>query len=254
MPSGTAGYVFIKFVTTFVTTTVTSLLLVLFSLFRSTSYNLGELFIGWFMIFFFYSGLIVLLYGNLISIGLDFIQKKWFRTHDWLYILLHGFFGLLYGLFFQETIAAIYGMIVALFYGFIDKWIRKSYLESKSIKLIILLPIIALPLFWGYFHFTSPSEPPFTKEDAAKFATSTAGTIESNFPQKIGKWQGSIDGFNVERETTVKQIDKETYIVTLTETWFNNTVNGSYSSSYRVDRNSLTAIENRGLKPPYYKK
>jgi hypothetical protein len=244
-----------KLITTFVATTIFSVLLVFLSLTGSSEviYNQGEQFIGWFFIYTMYIGLIILIYGNLVSIVIEILQRKWFQRHDWLYVLILGVFGLVNGIFFQEETLAVYGMIAAILYAIIDKWLYKRNAKSKSIKLFFLFPIASILLCWGYFHFTSPSMPPFTKKDAVKHATSGEGTPIENFPKGIGKWEGTINGYQVQRETNAKEIGKEIYIVTFKEKWAKGNQKGTWSLSYKIERGTLIANGEEGEIPPYYK-
>jgi hypothetical protein len=243
-----------KLITTFVSTISFSVLLGFFSLKGSSEvvYNQGEQFIGWFIISTMYIGLIILIYGNLVSILIEFLQSKWFQHHDWLYVLILGVFGLANGIFFQEETLAVYGMLAATLYAIIDKWLYKRNAQNKSIKMFFLLPIASILLCWGYFHFTSPSMPPFTKEDAVKHATSGEGTPIENFPKDIGKWEGTINGYQVQRETNAKEIGKEIYIVTFKGNWENGDEKGNWSLSYKIERGTLTASGEEGNIPPYY--
>ncbi|TQR17180.1 hypothetical protein [Psychrobacillus vulpis] len=246
-----SSFIFRKLLATFVATLIASIAFVTFALLNSTSaikYNVGEYFIGLVTIYFLYMGVIILLYGNIVSICIDFLQSRWFKHHDWLYVLLHGLFGLGFGILDQNWINPIYATAAALLFAIIFKWVSKRWIEGKSIRLFILLPIIALPLFWGYFQFTSPPTPPFTKEDAIIFATSSS---DNKFPKYIGKWQGTIDGFEVERETSIKQIAHEKYIVTFTESWQKGYIKGTCFSSYMIERYILSAYESGGRTPPY---
>src|SRR5690606_16348941 len=108
-------------------------------------------------------GVIILIYGNLVSIGVEYLQTKWFKNLDWLYVMILGVFGLANGIFFQERTFAIFGMFAAILYALIDKWLVKRKTNSKSMKLFFLLPIASLLICWGYFQLTSPPTPPFTK-------------------------------------------------------------------------------------------
>ena len=45
------------------------------------------------------------------------------------------------------------------------------------------------------------------------------GTTIEKFPKKIGKWEGTIDGYQVKRETSVQEKEEEVYMVTFTENW-----------------------------------
>jgi hypothetical protein len=234
-----------KLIVTFVTTCISACILCFFinEGNSNTIYNQGEQFIGSFLFLSFYVGIIVLIYGNLVSIGVEFLQRKWFQQYDWLYVLILGAFGLIVGL---------YGIISALLYAMIDKWLYKRMIKSKGVKMFLIIPITSILIFWGYFHFTSPQMPPFTKEDAVEFATSGEGTTIEYFPKKIGKWNGIIDGYEVERETTVQEIGEEIYIVTFTEKWRKETGTGFWSLSYEVERGSLIANSETGKTPPYY--
>jgi hypothetical protein len=93
MESGMGSYIGRKLMTTFVSTFVFSILLAFLSFHDSSgaAYNQGHALLGWFLIFFIYSGAIILIYGNLVSVGVDYIQRKWFKHQDWLYVLILGF-------------------------------------------------------------------------------------------------------------------------------------------------------------------
>ncbi|MGB5947067.1 MAG: hypothetical protein WBG45_13440 [Paenisporosarcina sp.] len=255
MQNKTISLIMRKLITTIVATIIFSIMLA----FGNQSgndldsvYNQGNDFIGWFIIYFLYIGVIILIYGNLVSVCIEFVQRKWFQQHDWLYIVLHSIFGLVNGVFFQEKTLAFFGVLAALLYACIDRWLFKRELNSTSVKILFVLPIISLFLCWGYFQLISPPMPPFTKEDAIEFATDGEGTIEDSFPKKIGKWQGAIDGFQVERETDVIEIDDEIYIVKFKENWRQGTVTGFWSSSFKVERGTLSATGEKGIMPPYY--
>ena len=112
-----------KLLATFVSTLTVAALFAFYGVVTSDeTHLLGNQFIGWLLVYSFYIGLVVLVYGNLVSVMVEYLQRKWF-SHDWLYVLLLGVFGLLNGVFFQEGVLAFYGMGVALYYGVIDKWI-----------------------------------------------------------------------------------------------------------------------------------
>lgn len=240
-----------KLTTTFVVTTIFSFVLVLSSITDGFEfeYNQGNQFIAWFFVYFMYIGVIILLYGNSISIVIEYLQRKWFQQHDWLYVLILGVFGLANGPFFQEVLFAFLGMVAAVLYAFIDKWL---YQRKKTIKMFFLIPIASLLFCWGFFQFISPSMPPFTKEDAVNFATSGEGTVIEHFPKEIGKWEGTIEGYQVKRETNAKEVGEEIYLVTFTETWKKDNEMGTWVLSYKVERGTLSANGEQGSIPPYY--
>jgi hypothetical protein len=234
-----------KLIATFVATIISAGLLSLFYNGGNSEilYNLGEQFIGMFLFMSFYIGIIVLIYGNLVSIGVEFLQRKWFQQYDWVYVLIVSAFGFIVG---------IYGFLSALLYAVLDKWLNKRMINGQGIKRFLVVPITSILVLWSYFHFTSPQMPPFTKEEAVEFATSGEGTPIELFPKKVGKWNGIIDGYAVERETTVRKIGEEVYMVTFSEKWGNETETGAWTLSYEVERGRLMAHGETGKTPPYY--
>jgi len=244
-----------KLTTTFITTMIFSLAPVLLNVKNGFEfeYNQGNQFVGWFFIYFIYIGLIILIYGNFVSVMIESLQRKWFQHYDWLYILILGFFGLTNGLLFQERTLALLGMIAAIVYGLIDKWLYKRELKNKSLKGFFLFPLTVLLICWGYLQVTSPPMPPFTKEDAVRFATSGEGTVIDHFPDEIGKWEGTIQGYRVKKETKVKEIGDEIYIVIFRESWNKGSETGTWELSYEIERGSLSAKGGRGESPPYYR-
>jgi vacuolar-type H+-ATPase subunit I/STV1 len=238
-------FVLRKLIATFVATIISAALLSLFYNGGNPEilYNQGEQFIGMFLFMSFYVGIIVLIYGNLVSISVELLQRKWFQQYDWVYVLIVSAFGFIVG---------IYGMISALLYAVLDKWLYKRMINGQGIKRFFVVPITSILVLWSYFHFTSPQMPPFTKEEAVEFATSGEGTPIELFPKKVGKWNGIIDGYTVERETTVHKIGEEVYMVTFSEKWGNETETGAWTLSYEVERGRLMAHGETGKTPPYY--
>lgn len=242
-----------KLVVTFVTTVFFSILFALVFLNGGSEfeYNRGNQFIGWFFVYFMYIGLIVLIYGNVVSIAIEYLQRKAFQEHDWLYVLILGIFGLGNGVLFQSGTAALYGMIAAILYGMFDKWIYKRNKMGKKINLFLVIPIASLVVCWGYLEVTSPNMPPFTKEDAVSFATSDDGSIIDEFPKTVGQWEGEIGDYKVIRETSVEEIEKEIYLVTFTEHWEKGMETGTWNLSYEVDRHSVSLSNMEGDTPEY---
>ncbi|MGE7879719.1 hypothetical protein [Peribacillus muralis] len=245
-----------KITATYVTTAVASVILAYWymadGMKAGTPYDLGKGFLSWVFVYSMYAGAIVLIYGSLVSVGIEYLQRRRFIKHTWLYVLLHGFFGLLNGLFFQETAFAVVGMVAASFYAVIDRWLYVRDKVQQSSKLFWLFPLLACGLLCGYFQLLSEPVPPFSKEDAVEFATDGEGTATEYFPKYIGKADEMIHGYHVERETSAKEIGKETYIITFTERWKKGKEKGSWSLSYEVERQSLTIYGDEGTYPPYY--
>ncbi|WP_175987326.1 hypothetical protein [Bacillus sp. Marseille-Q1617] len=243
-----------KILATLVSTLICSLILSLFATFdgNDPGSNSGSQLIGWSVVYFMYIGAIILLYGNIVSIAVEYLQRKWFEDRDWLYVLILGMFGLANGLLFNEILMAVSGMVAAVMYGVVDKWIAAKMKRNRSIKMFVIAPACMYLLAWGLGQALSPPMPPFTKEDAVEFATSGRGTSIEHFPDEIGTWAGSVNGYRVKRETLVKETRSETYIVTFKEDWDSGTDKGTYSISYKVKRGSSTLSGQTGEMPPYY--
>lgn len=217
-----------------------------------TIYEQGNHFVGWTFVFFLYVGAVILVYGNIISIGVELLQRKYFVRHKWLYIGILGIFGALFGIVYEEMSLAIFGFSAAIFFAFLDLWLRKYSYKTKQLFFLILSPLLILFCLWLYLQIMSPPVPPFTQEDAVSFATSGEGTMISDFPKEIGIWTGTIGDYEVKRETSVIAIDDEEYVVTFTEEWRKGLTSGTSHTSYIVDRNSMTINESEGNSPPYY--
>ena len=257
METGIGNFMKRKLIATSVSTIVSTGLLTFFSIQANPEdvyiYNQGNQFIGWFLIFLVYVGVIVLIYGNLVSVGVEYIQRKWFRPQDWLYVFIVGAFGSIIGLVLEEKTLAYYGMLAAILYAVIDKWLYKRGTKNKHVKMLFLIPFAFLSIAWGYLQLISPPMPPFTKEKAVEFATSgSEGTTIEKFPKKAAKWEGTIDGYQVKRETSVQEKEEEVYMVTFTENWSKGTVKGYWILSYQVERGSSSASGEKGTIPPYY--
>ncbi|WP_010652250.1 hypothetical protein [Oceanobacillus massiliensis] len=254
MGTGAKTLLLRKLTTTFITTTLFSLLFVFYYLNGGFEfeYNIGDQFITWFFVYAMYIGGVILFYGNLVSILIESLQKRWFQQYDWLYILILGLFGLANGVLFQNGTAALYGMYAAIVYGVFDKWLSKRKVKGKGEKPFLIMPMAILLVSWTYLQLTSTPMPPFTKDDAVQFATSGKGSLLADFPKSIGKWESKFEGYHITRETSAKEIGDEVYIVTFTEHWKIGSETGTSTFSYKVERHSVTAISNQGdIQTPY---
>lgn len=244
-----------KLTVTFVAVMMTSIVLAFLTIDGMDSepaYNMGHDFLGWTFVFAIYAGAVILIYGNLVSVGIEYLQQKGFVKQHF-YIVLHGIFGSAIGLLFQEPMFALYGSVIAVFYAFIDRWLLRRIRAQKKIWIFYLFPILICTIAWGYLQTLSDPLPPFTAEDAVERATTDHGTAINLFPEQIGTREVKIKGYHVERETAVEEIGNETYMVTFTETWQKGEEKGSYEIAYKIDRHSLTARGFGGDRtPPYY--
>jgi len=93
--------------------------------------------------------------------------------------------------------------------------------------------------------------PAFTAEAAIEFSADGEDSVVEDFPKKTGIWQGRIGGYHVERETSAKEIGRETYIITFSERWDKGLEKGSWIWIYEVARDSVSAKSGKGTAPPY---
>ena len=240
-----------KLIATFVTTILFAMVMSLLNI-DMTIYEQGNHFVGWTFFFSLYVGAVILVYGNIISVGVELLQKKYFVLHRWLYVGILGVFGALFGIAYKEMTLAIAGFSSAIFFALIDLWLIKNSYKTKQLFFLILSPFLILFSLWLYLQVMSPPLPPFTQEDAVSYATSGEGTMISDFPKKVGTWTGIVDNYEVKRETSVTSISDEEYVVTFSEEWKRGYISGRYFTSYIVDRNSMTIKESEGNYPPYY--
>lgn len=218
------------------------------------SSQLGTEFIGTLLFYFYYIAFILLIYGSLVSIAIEALQRKWFQQANWLYVLLLGMCGAANGLLFPYKKFVILGILAAVLYALIDKWLLKRGTEKKSSKLIFILPTAACLILWVYFTFTSSLLPPFTEEEAVSNATNTDSSMAiDRFPKEVGTWKGAIDGYQVERTTAVEKSGEDLYIVVFTEIWNKGSARDSWVISYEVDRGSSVLYDEKGKLPPYEK-
>ncbi len=216
-----------------------------------TVYYQGTEFYAMTMIYFFYIGFFVLIYGNIVSFVVEKLQRKWFERADWLYVLILGVFGSAIGLIFPFWSFIIAGILVAMLFGIIDKWLLKRWRQDKGNKALFITPFVAFVLLMGYYYVTSPSLPPFTAEEAIESATSNNDSVTDRFPDEIGTWKGEIEDYRVERTTEMKKADENVYIVTFTEEWEKGTIRDSWTISYQIERGTSVLHVEQGDLPPY---
>lgn len=241
----------VSIIVTFVTTTLVAMVMSLLNV-DMTTYSQGNHFVSWTFVFFLYVGAVTLIYGNIISVGIELLQRKYFSRLNWLYYVgILGIFGSLFGVVYEEMSIAIIGFFIAIFFAFLDLWLIKNSYKTKQLFFLILSPLLILFGLWVYLQIMSPPVPPFTPEDAVSLATSGEGTMISEFPKEIGTWTGTVGGYEVKRETSVISIGDEEYVVTFSEEWRKGLTSGTYHTSYIVDRNSMTVNELKGDSAPY---
>lgn len=222
-----------------------------FSLGEGTEYHRGNSYLGWVFLLFMYIAPIILLYGNVVSLIIEFVLKKMHLEKRGLSLFLHGLFGLANGMLFSSWIYAIMGAIAALSYVLIDRWVSKRLQEKKRMTSYILAPLLFLGLAWGGLEWASPAQPPFTIEDAVKSAIE-GDDLRYGFPKGLGSHKETIEGYQVEWKISAKEIGEEKYNVSFSENWKKDGKESSWYYSYDVEKHGLTASSSGGGLPPYY--
>ncbi len=119
--------------------------------------NLAADFLFWTVIYFLFMGIIVLIYGNIVSVIVESFQRKWFEEADWLYILILGVFGAAIGLILPHWEVIIQGFFVAMLYGLIDKFMLKRWQQNKGTAMLFIVPLAVFVVLSVYFHYTLPT-------------------------------------------------------------------------------------------------
>ncbi|WP_138754937.1 hypothetical protein [Paenibacillus sinopodophylli] len=244
-----------KLLTTFVVTTSTSILFSLSDLPRS-DYSIASHLVWndiFYNIYFYnmYIGAIIFIYGNAVSLAIEWARCKWFSRQVWLGIGLHAFWGMGLGVVIKSWIFLLIGMLIALAYGVLDWWLEARMLKQKRVAFILLLPVVLYAVAWAALYEKAPSDPSFTMEEAVAFVVQGGGTDIQVFPDHIGIWHGTIDSYRVVRETSAGPLDENRYIVTFSETWRKGKIINSRHFSYQVERDSMTFYSSEGDSPPY---
>ncbi|WP_282940178.1 hypothetical protein [Paenibacillus sp. RC67] len=199
----------------------------------------------------------IFLYGILVSSLLELAARKLNAAGpgEWLASgLMHVIFGLLFGFVLQSSLFSIMGGAAAILFFVIDRlWLMfLPYLKRKSRMLLLSAPILLLGIIVGTVYMLSPPKPPFTSLDAVAFATSGSGSTIDFFPKQVGVVKLQIEGYDVERETTVEGTDvQEQYLVHFIERWRKGEESGEYRMVYEVTRGSMGAKGGKGNQPPY---
>ncbi|MFF2890286.1 hypothetical protein [Paenibacillus sp. NPDC057967] len=203
---------------------------------------------------------IVLIYGSLVSIALEFVTNR--RVHSRIMeialpIAGHLIFGALLSIPFRSASFTWLCLAAALVYwlaDFLFAWISERGWRKNGILISLALPLVIIAGV-GLLSLTNektPEQQPFTKEAAVRAATSgTSGTELEIFPKQVGATQLELDGYKVTRETSVARVGHEQFEVTFREQWSKENEEGSRAMIYTVTRGSMTLKTNEGSLPPY---
>ncbi|KMJ57283.1 hypothetical protein AB685_17960 [Bacillus sp. LL01] len=160
-----------KFTAFYVSTFIISILI------SASSFGQGEpiyldSFLGWTYILLFVVGGIILIYGNLISIGIEYVVNRWMKGNSIIFILLHGLLGGLPVIWSQHWMLTLYASGAALLYALVDRWIYyRSSRDKHTWQVHTIAPILFLILF-AIFMVKSQPLPPYSAEEAVAIAIS----------------------------------------------------------------------------------
>ncbi len=232
-----------KLVATIAVTMLASLCFGLFTYggFGVNEYNQGETLLSWTLVFFIYIGAIILVFGNFVSITIEWFERR-FKPFPWpVFVLLHGVFGLLNGLVFPAVEFALAGFLCAVFYALADRWLLWKKNSKAVVSALLIVPAVLVISSSAIVQWTSPPEPSFKAEDAIEKATGGEDTRAAAFPDVAGTETTTEEGLVVERTTSVENIGRETFLVTLTEKWRDEAtgVERENFMTYKVKRNSM---------------
>ncbi|MCR2805177.1 hypothetical protein [Paenibacillus soyae] len=204
---------------------------------------------------------IVLLYGSLVSMAMDFVTRRWVRNGSTARMLAscagHMLFGALFALPFGSTGFILSCAAGALLFFGADRLLETVFARGwrkPAITIAIAVPIAAIA---GLGFFSSlgdgPGEQaPFTEADAVAFATDGQGTVTDVFPKQAGSAQTVLSGYTVTRETSVVTTGREKYEVTFREQWNKDGQDeGSRWFTYVVTRRGMASKGSGGDAPPY---
>lgn len=242
-----------KLFATFFSTFLTSIILGFYSVWDEGGGS-SHFFLSTF-IYFFFSGLVIGIYGNAVSASLEYVFTKKLNRGNFsiiLYILLHGLFGGLIGLISlthgdpDSLSLVLIGGLPAIMFAISDVWLAKKIKQEKLPEIFPLL--VLLGLFFSIALVTAVYDQdinPLTAEEAINYTN--APPILNRFPTKEGTKTERIEGYIVTRKTTANKQKDNTYIVTLKETWQRGNESGYWYSIYDVDKLGATPVKEDGI-------
>lgn len=135
-----------KFTAFYVSTIIISILI------SAGSFGNGEpiyidSFLGWAYILLIVVGGIILVYGNLISLGIEYVTNRWLKESSIVFVLLHGLFGALPIIWFLQWTLTLYAAAAALLYALVDRWIfHRSNKNKHTWPVHAIAPVLFLIL------------------------------------------------------------------------------------------------------------
>lgn len=216
------------------------------------NYNLGNKLLMGMYFYLLYIGAIILFFGNLVSICIEWFHRKVKRLSLPVFVLLHGLFGLLNGVVFHTVTLALAGFMFAVLYALIDRWILWKKFNGKQMMAVSAAPVLLVLIFFVLAQWISEPMPPFEAEDAVEQATAGKGTSIEDFPDYVGTERTRVDGLLIERTTSVKEVEDEVYHVKFQETWWEESGDKHTNyMTYEVKRGATTLHASGGEDTPH---
>jgi hypothetical protein len=203
---------------------------------------------------------VMFIYGIAVSSFIEFLLGRWSmptRVSIVAALIAHMLFGSILGVVVRTMEAGLLGAICAGTFYIFDRLIFYFWSKKPNLSMSVgAFPIIMIVGALLYFYIITPPPPPFTAEEAVYFATSGKGTIIDNYPKQAGTLSLVTNGYEIERETAVKEIKKDEYEVSFIERWTKDGKTGQRASNYRVNRESSGGISMEangggGDEPPF---
>lgn len=201
-----------------------------------------ESFFAWAFVSLIYGGLTVILFGNAVSILIEYIHRKWLTMNGPLYISLHGFFGLLSGILLGNVVFLTIAILSATLFGSVDYWLKVKKRPTYALTSIGVFPVAVIVGIWIFIKIT---QGPFTEAQAIDVATN-----RQSVPDYSGEQTETIGAYEVKRTTETEKIDSNTYVVTFIESWSNEFYSGEWYISYKVNRHDAVVLDSGGRRVP----
>ncbi|MBA2176280.1 hypothetical protein H0266_15385 [Halobacillus locisalis] len=199
-------------------------------------------FFAWTFVSLIHGGLTVALFGNAVSMLIEYLHSKWSTMNGLLYITLHSFFGLLSGILLGNVVFLTIAIVSATLFGSVDYWLK---IKKRSTYALTSIGVFPVAVIVGIWLFTKITQGPFTEAQAIDVATNG-----QSVPDYSGEQTETIGAYEVKRTTEREKIDTNTYVVIFIESWSNEYYSGEWYISYKVNRHDAEVLDSGGRRVP----
>ncbi|GKU77627.1 hypothetical protein [Paenibacillus sp. L3-i20] len=201
---------------------------------------------------------VILIYGSLISVALEFGLPK-LMTKRWPLIITQGIGHVVFGALFALLIDVNWFIYVtaatSFVYFLIDQLLIRieTNRHRKKVWLALVISPIVITIVTAAL-LPPPAPPaallPFTKVNALAYVTAEDRPGDG-YPNYVGETIIEIDGYSVTRVTRVSELGEEKYEVLFIERWNKGESDGERWFSYVVSRYGLEAKGSGGDTAPF---